>query len=1106
MTSLTFGARVPAMIDQILGHYRVIEMLGAGGMGTVYRARDTQLERDVALKVLNLGTLSDDASRKQFRYEALALAKLNHPNIETVFEFNTQDGIDFLAMELISGLPLNAKLREGPLAEKEVVHQGIQLADGLAAAHEQGVVHRDLKPGNLFITPIGRLKILDFGLAKLVDPNRNIDLTQTITSETDAVSGTLPYMAPEQLRGQPADVRSDIYSAGTVLYEMATGQPPFVQQQALHLISAVLQTQPAPPSSINPSLSAGLEAVISRALEKDPARRYQTARELYVALEGLTLGVTSTGPALTPKNPKGSKWLLAASLLVFGVAFAAIGLNIGGIRSRLFHAPGAANENRSASPRIKLRPAVAVLGFKNLSGRTDEAWLSTALSEMLTTEVSAGEKLRAIPGENVAKMKIDLALPDADSYGHETLQQIRRNIGSDYVVMGAYLALGNGQIRLDLRLENANTGELLGSVSNHGTESQLDDLVSQAGAKLRGELGAGEVTTTEAAQLKASRPSNPEAARYYAEGLAKLRKFDNLGGRELLQKAIVADPNFANAYSALASVFAEQGYAVKAKEQAQKALALSRNLSREDRLAIEARFYVTDSQYEKAAETYRSLWSFYPDNIAYGLDLASALTNAGKTNDSLVIIEAMRKLPPPENQNPLIDMREAVTAGALGDFKREQAAAAIAVEKGKRLGARLLTADALYTEGWAWSQLGDTQKAMEAAEQSRDLYAETGDAAAGSKNLTLIGTLLGAKGDLEGALQAFEQYDQLELKKGSIEGTGFAQNDIATVMVIRGDLAAAAHSLSLSRDAFHEVHSQDSEAFALSNLSAVLLEQGDLTQAEKAADEALAIFRQVGDKDGAGYALINKGNILDARGDLATARKIYTDTRAISGETNDQSISAHALDGLAAITAEQADLDAARKQFLDAIALWDKAGIKLSSAESRLALADVSLNQGSIAEAQTFARQALEEFQIEKATDDIILSHTVLARSLLAEGKLKEAGEEVSVVAELTGKTQNAGIRFQYNIADSRIRAQSGHRLQAEALLNSVRSQASKSRMVSYELESRLALGEIKIKAAGIDAARADLAALEKHADALGYILIARKAAALMAGPTSKKA
>jgi ATP/maltotriose-dependent transcriptional regulator MalT len=344
-------------------------------------------------------------------------------------------------------------------------------------------------------------------------------------------------------------------------------------------------------------------------------------------------------------------------------------------------------------------------------------------------------------------------------------------------------------------------------------------------------------------------------------------------------------------------------------------------------------------------------------------------------------------------------------------------------------------------------------------------------------------------------------YYRLEREKGDVEGMGFAQNDIATVMVKRGDLAEAAKSFSHSRDAFHEVRSQDSEAYALSNLSAVLLEQGKLMGADKARGEALAIFRQVGDKDGVAYALINTGNILDARGDLAGAKNSYTETQAISDETSDQNISAHALDGLAAIAAEQGDLDTARNHLLGAIALWDKVGIKLSSAESRLALAAVSLNRSNITEAQTFARQALEEFQIEKATNDIIIGHTVLARSLLAGGNIEEAGKEISAVGELAAKTQNAVVRLQYEIDASRIRAQSGHRSQAEATLNSVRSQASKAGMISYKLESCLALGEIKMKAAEIAAGRTDLASLKRDANARGYVLIARKAEALMAGP-----
>src|SRR3989442_647199 len=244
------------MIGQTLGHYRIVEKIGEGGMGVVYRARDEQLDRDVALKVLPPGTL----------------AKLNHPNIETVYEFGSQDGVDFLVMELIPGCTLTERLRLGSLPEKEVLRLSGQLAEGLVAAHEQGVVHRDLKPSNLLITPAGRLKILDFGLAKLFGPAFDEDLTQTLT-ETQSVSGTLPYMSPEQLRGEPADARSDLYATGAVLYEMVTGQRPFMETQAAQLIYAILHRNPQPPTAVNYRVSPILERTIVKALDKEPQRR-----------------------------------------------------------------------------------------------------------------------------------------------------------------------------------------------------------------------------------------------------------------------------------------------------------------------------------------------------------------------------------------------------------------------------------------------------------------------------------------------------------------------------------------------------------------------------------------------------------------------------------------------------------------------------------------------------------------------------------------------------------------------------------------------------------------------------------------------------------------
>src|ERR1035438_3017334 len=237
---------------QILGHFRLIEAIGAGGMGIVYRARDERLERDVAVKVLNAKTLGDPTARARFRREALILSRLNHPNVEAVYDFYSEQGLDYLVLEYVPGTSLDDRLHQGPLPEKEVGSLGVQLARGLAAAHARGVLHRDLKPGNLRVTPEHVLKILDFGLAQLFGPldERTFAEAETVTMEAPGVAGTPPYMAPEQLANKEPDVRTDIYSAGAVLYELVIGSRAFPQQGEM-LWEAILHSPPPAPRTIN---------------------------------------------------------------------------------------------------------------------------------------------------------------------------------------------------------------------------------------------------------------------------------------------------------------------------------------------------------------------------------------------------------------------------------------------------------------------------------------------------------------------------------------------------------------------------------------------------------------------------------------------------------------------------------------------------------------------------------------------------------------------------------------------------------------------------------------------------------------------------------------
>ena len=306
------------MIGQTVLHFHIVSKLGQGGMGVVYLARDERLERDVALKVLPEGLLADEAARKRFRKEALALSKLNHPNIALIYEFDSEGGVDFLVMEYVAGTSLAQRLKGGALSEKEIASIGAQIAQALEEAHEHGVIHRDLKPENVLLTAKGRVKVLDFGLARFLRAD-DLEATESLT-QTYAMTGTLPYMAPEQLQGEGADACTDIHAAGLVLYEMATGQRAFPEELPSRLIDAILNHPPIPPRNVNRKICPELERIILKCLEKDRENRYQSARELEIDLRRLTSASTTT--SVHPPQAAGRRPLRKAGMVALGCGFA----------------------------------------------------------------------------------------------------------------------------------------------------------------------------------------------------------------------------------------------------------------------------------------------------------------------------------------------------------------------------------------------------------------------------------------------------------------------------------------------------------------------------------------------------------------------------------------------------------------------------------------------------------------------------------------------------------------------------------------------------------------------------------------------------------------
>jgi serine/threonine protein kinase/tetratricopeptide (TPR) repeat protein len=526
------------MIGQRLGHYRILEKVGAGGMGVVYRARDEQLERDVALKLLPPGTLSDESARRNFRKEALVLARLNHPNIETVHEFGSQDGTDFLVLEYVPGQTLAQMLVGGPLPEKEVIAVGMQIAAALEEAHERGIIHRDLKPANVALTSRGHAKVLDFGLAKLLRPREEV--TTQHLSESGGVPGTLPYLSPEQLRGDPVDARSDIHAIGAVLYEMVTGQRAFNGESFSQVSEAIVHRPPVPPRTLNPGISVELDRIICKCLDKEPDHRYQSAKELLADLRRLTASSAQNAvPESSRSTVRRRKKVFGSAVLGLSIVLVAaiilIGLNIHGLRDYLF--------GRKLPPQIH---SIAVLPLVNVSGDPEEEYFADGVTDELITELAQVGELRVISRTSVMTYK----------GAKKPLPQIARELGVDAVVDGSVQRSGD-KVRINAELIQASTDRLLWAKSYERDLSDILTLQSAIAKAIVDEVQV-KVTPQEQVRLVRSQQVNPEAHEAYLAGRFYWNKRTAEGVNKSItyfDQAVAKDPSYALAYAGLADSY-----------------------------------------------------------------------------------------------------------------------------------------------------------------------------------------------------------------------------------------------------------------------------------------------------------------------------------------------------------------------------------------------------------------------------------------------------------------------------------------------------------------------------------------------------------------------
>lgn len=1019
----------PLLPRSLLGkRYEILDLLGEGGMGAVYKARDRELDRIVALKVIRPELAIHPEVLSRFKQELILARKVTHRNVIRIFDLGEENNTKFITMDYVEGQDLKGLIKaKGKLQFKETVQIVKQVCLALEAAHTEGVVHRDLKPQNIMVDQQGRVYVMDFGIARSIEPG---GMTQT-----GMLIGTPEYMSPEQVRGEHVDSRSDIFALGLILYELLTGAMPFTADTAQASMFKRTREAARPAIDVDPNVPPFLSEVARKCLEIDPQRRYQSTREIAEDLDAWLQGTgkvpwSSAIAGFLPRSFSWKKHGVPAAVVLVVVALGGIGL-----RERFRSNPPQA---QAVAPAVSL----AILPFRNSSGDQSLDWLGASLAQMLSTDVGQSASLRVVSPERVSQIVRDLRISPDALFDPATVKRLAEFTSADTVVWGQYTKFGD-QIRIDTTvqdLKRTRTTTLTESSQEKDVLTAVDHLAGQIRDNLA--LSRSIIKELQGQSFKPSTSSLP-ALREYDQGVQLARQGNFVNAQTQFEAAIKEDPNFALAYSELAETYAQLGQEDDSERFSQKAVGLSDNLPAAEKYLILAKHETILKSYLKAIEAYENLAKASPENTDLLFALADLYEKSGEYDKS-----------------------------------REEYSRVLTLEP-KRI-------DGLLALGRVEIKSGNTQAGLEYLTRAQGMAVEFGNDEEKAQILQAMGIAYSALTKWEDALRSFQDSLAIKRRLGLKKGIAASLDSIAQAEETLGKPDQALKDYTSALGSYREVGDKAGAARVLGDLADFYNNRSQYDKALGMYKESLQVQVDLGNLKDQGLVLNSIGNTYLSKADYEDARTYFEQALQLREKLKVPSDIADTVHNLAEASTKLGRYDEALQQYLRALDLRRSVGDNRSAAIESASMGTLFGYQGRYGAALSSEEDALKTFRETKENDfwlaEILGDYgNALAQVARGEDAQKNLDEALTVARGLKNQAQVAAV-LGYEADNFYYR---GDYKSAAPLYDQALQAASHTTDAQLTLLAKVNLAKLAVKQ-GRTTAVSQLRALSEQANAAG--------------------